>query len=174
VDAVVEDTDPEDWHAREVFAHFGLAMYTAQVLEHGIINLASWTSIQDRTIRTLTESEADSVKLFRQTMGALKTTLMVRRADIRHLDDLLVRSVQLRNFLAHEYFRQRAAAFMTEDGKDQMIEELGRAVAFFQEIDSKLDSLTAQILSATGVDKHMPEAMEAARQQGFRDPLPGL
>ena len=171
---MVEDTDPEDWHAREVFAHFGLAMYTAQLLEHGIINLASWTSIHDRTIRTLTDSEADSIKLFRQTMGALKKTLMVRRADISHLDDLLVRAVRLRNFLAHEYFRQRAAAFMTEDGKDQMIEGLRRAVAFFQEIDSKLDSLTAQILSATGVDKHMPEAMEAARQQGFGDPLPGL
>ena len=55
----------------------------------------------------LTESEADSVKLFRQTMGALKTTLMVRRADIRHVDDLLARAVRLRNFLAHEYFRQR-------------------------------------------------------------------
>ena len=125
---MVEDTDPEDWHAREVFAHFGLAMYTAQVLEHGIINLASWTSIHDRTIRTLVDSEADSVKLFRQTMGALKKTLMVRQADISHLDDLLVRTVRLRNFLAHDYFRQRAAAFMTEDGKDQMIEELRRVM----------------------------------------------
>ena len=55
-----------------------------------------------------------------------------------------------------------------------MLEELRRAVAFFEEVDSKLDALTAQLISAIGVDKHMPEAMEAARQARFGEPLPGL
>ena len=28
----------EDEHIREVYAHFGLAVYQAQVLEHGLVN----------------------------------------------------------------------------------------------------------------------------------------
>lgn len=171
---VVEEIEPESWRAREVFANFGLAMYTAQVLEHGMINVAHWTSIHDRTITTMADFDDDNVKLFRQTMGQLKRILRDRRSDIDHLEDLLVRAVRLRNFLAHEYFRQRAAAFLTEEGKVQMIKELQSAVSFFEEIDTKLEPLTAQMLSAIGVDKHMPEAMESARQAGFGDPLPGL
>jgi hypothetical protein len=171
---VVEEIEPEGWHAREVFANFGLAMYTAQVLEHGMINVAHWTSIDNRTISTMADFDEDNMKLFRQTMGQLKRILMDRRSDIDHLEDLLVRAVQLRNFLAHEYFRQRAAAFLTDEGKVQMIEELRSAVSFFEEIDAKLEPLTAQMLSSISVDKHMPEALESARQAGFGEPLPGL
>jgi hypothetical protein len=36
--------------------------------------------------------------------------------------------VSLRNFLAHRYFRERASAFMSAEGRDQMIAELDRAV----------------------------------------------
>jgi hypothetical protein len=31
-----------------------------------------------------------------------------------------------------------------------------------------------QIIEATGVDKHMPEALERAQKAGFGDPLPSL
>ena len=63
---------------------------------------------------------------------------------------------------------------MTEDGRNQMIEELRKAVAFFEHVDAKLEPLTMQIIEATGVDKHMAEALESARQAGFGDPLPSI
>jgi hypothetical protein len=69
-------------------------------------------------------------------------------------------------------FRQRAAAFMTENGKHKMIAELKEAVSLFQDIDARLSPLTMEIIEAAGVDKHMPEALENARQAGFGDPLP--
>jgi hypothetical protein len=158
----------------EVYAHFGLALYMAQVLEHGIVNLATWTRIHDKSITTFEESEADSAMLFRQTMGSLKMTLLVRRSDIAHLQDLLDRAVELRNFLAHRYFRQRSAALATEDGRNHMIEELSAAHDFFKQVDDELEPLTMQILSALGVDMHMPEVMAEFRQAGFGDPLPGI
>lgn len=34
-----ENISPDSWHTREVYATFGLAMYFAQVLEHGIVSL---------------------------------------------------------------------------------------------------------------------------------------
>lgn len=174
VTMVLEDIEPEGWLAREVFASFGLAMYTAQVLEHEIVNLVIWSGLRDGRYQVHGETEAENAVLFRQTMGSIKKALLSRRPDIEHLDELLVRAVRLRNFLAHEYFRQRAATFMTEDGKDKMIAELKEAVALFQDADARLSPLTMEIIKAAGVDKHMPEALKNARQVGFGDPLPGL
>ena len=171
---MLEDIDPESWLTREVYAHYGLALYMAQVLEHGIVNLATWTGVREGTIRSFEESEADSADLFKLTMGKVKQVLVSRQPDVADLDELLMCAVRLRNFLAHRYFRERSAAFMTEDGRNQMIEELKKAAAYFREVDDKLKPFTSQIIEAMGIAKCMDEAMEEARQAGFGDPLPGI
>jgi hypothetical protein len=171
---VLEDIEPEDWLIREVFAHFGAAIYHSQVLEHGIVNLVVWSGLRDGSYRAFEETETANAELFRQTMGSVMKILLSRRPDVGHLDDLLIRAVRLRNFLAHKYFRQRAAAFMTEAGQNQMIGELEKTTAFFKEVDAKLSLLTRQIIEVMGINKHMPAAMEEARQAGFGEPLPGL
>ena len=171
---MLEDIEPGAWLSREVFARFGLAIYASQVLEHGIVNLVVWSGLRDGRYRAYEETEAANTELFKLTMGKVKQALVSRRPDVAHLDELLIRAVRLRNFLAHEYFRQRAAAALTEAGKNQMIEELKKAAAFFEDVDARLEPLTMQIIEATGIDKHMPEALEDARQAGFGDPLPGL
>jgi hypothetical protein len=79
----------------------------------------------------------------------------------------------LRNFLAHAYFRERAAALMTGDGRSARITELNRAVDFFHDVDAALDPLTTEILETLGVSNHLPEAMDRARQADFGAPLPG-
>ena len=171
---MVEDIEPGAWLSREVYARFGLAMYASQVLEHGIVNLVVWSGLRDGRYRVYGETETANAELFRQTLGSVKKILLSLRPDIGHLDELLLGAVRLRNFLAHEYFRQRAAASLTEAGKNQIIEELKKATAFFEDVDAKLEPLTMQIIEAVGVDKHMPEALEDARQAGFGDPLPSL
>ncbi len=171
---VLEDIEPEDWLAREVFAHFGVAIYHSQVLEHGIVNLVVWSGVRDGSHRAFEETETANAELFRQTMGSVKKILLSRRPDIEYLDGLLIRAVRLRNFLAHKYFRQRAAAFMTAAGQNQMIEELEKAIAFFKEVDAKLSPLTRQIIEVMGITEHMAAAAEEARQARFGDLLPGL
>ncbi len=171
---VLEDIEPEDWLAREVFAHFGVAIYHSQVLEHGIVNLVVWSGVRDGSYRAFEETETANAELFRQTMGSVKKILLSRRPDIEYLDGLLIRAVRLRNFLAHKYFRQRAAAFMTAAGQNQMIEELEKAIAFFKEVDAKLSPLTRQIIEVMGITEHMAAAAEEARQARFGDLLPGL
>jgi hypothetical protein len=169
-----EDISPGDWLTREVFARFGLAVYESQVLENGIVNLVVWSGLRDRRYRTYEETVTDNAELFRQTLGSVRRILVSRRPDIGHLDDLLIKAVRLRNFLAHQYFRQRAAAFMTEVGQKQMIKELDEATAFFREVDDRIKPLVMEIIEALGVSKHMPGALEDVMQEGFGDPLPGL
>ena len=55
-----------------------------------------------------------------------------------------------------------------------MVSELKQARDFFEQVDHELAPLTRQIIEARGVGKHMPEAMERARDAGFGAPLPGL
>lgn len=85
-----------------------------------------------------------------------------------------IRAVKLRNFLAHHYFRQRSASFVTDDGRNRMVEELQAAREFFKLVDDELEPLTRQILTALGINTHLPEMMEELRLSGFGEPLPGL
>jgi len=65
----VEETDPESWLTREVYANFGLALYMAQVLEHGLVSVAVLTGIRDRLYSTSGEVDTDLVALFLRTIG---------------------------------------------------------------------------------------------------------
>jgi hypothetical protein len=123
-------------------------------LREVIINLLLWTGVRDQKLRTWDEAEAAETELIQQTMGQLKRALMRLRSDIDDAADLLIRAVRLRNFLAHEYFRQRAAAFVAEDSRDRMIEELKEAATFFQEVDGKLSPLTREIIETKGLGKY--------------------
>jgi hypothetical protein len=171
---VIEDIDPEDWQCRQVYAKFGLAMFQGQALEHEIVNLILWTGVSAGTIGSRQDFDTANAELFRKTMGAIKTVLMSRRIDLGHLEEKLIQAVSLRNFLAHRYFRERAAAFMNREGRDQMIAELERAVEFFEQVDARLTPFTLKIIESFGLLGEMPEVMkESEATMGFGEPLPG-
>jgi hypothetical protein len=172
---VAEDIDPESWHTRQVFAKFGLAVYQGQVLEHEIVNLIVWSGVGDGTYSSYKETQSANVEMFLKTMGSLKKVLMSRRVDLGHLESDLIKAVSLRNFLAHNYFRERAAAFMTHEGREQMIDELEQAIAFLEKVDGNLTAFTRKIIGSFGVLERMPETMREVRERmGFGEPLPGL
>ncbi|MFI6504395.1 hypothetical protein [Nonomuraea typhae] len=170
-----EGMSQEDWHVREVYAYFGLAMYHAQVLEHGIVNLVVWTGVGDGTYRTYAETEAANKELFSRSMDRIRTVLLKRRTDLTHLEGDLLKALRLRNFLAHDYFRERSAAALESLGRDHMLTELRLAVELFREVDAKLVPLTRAILMAKGIGAaEMAEALDACRAADFGAPLPGL
>ena len=68
-------TDTTDEHFKTVYAHFGLAMYLAQVLEHGLVNALVYVDLLPSRagkplLRKQWESEYDSF-----TAGHFQTTL---------------------------------------------------------------------------------------------------
>ena len=144
------------------------------MLEHGIVNLLIWSGITDSTYTSYEQTETASVDLFSRTMGTLKKLLIDRRIDITDLDDDLIRAVRLRNFLAHNYFRERTNAFRTSEGRERMLIELDQAVSFFRDVDARLDPLAMKLVESLGIIDKMPKAMKAAAQIGFGRSLPGL
>jgi hypothetical protein len=170
-----EEIDPESWLTREVYAYFGLAMYTAQVLEHGMANLIAWTDLSSKGYAEPGEIDNVYEKLFRETFGVLRSRLAERRQDIDYLEGKLKGALALRNFLTHHYFRERASAAMHEDGKRRMIAELKKAQELFGELDAELETFTRQAVERLGLLSMLHEIIEAGPPDDeFGRTLPGI
>lgn len=72
--------DPEDDHVREVYAHAGLALYMAQVLEHGLANVIVFARAGSPEFHSVQDYEDALDDLLRKTMGQ-----QLRRA-LDHID----------------------------------------------------------------------------------------
>lgn len=94
---IPEELDPESDQIREVYAKYGVAMYYAQVLEHGLANLIVGASL-GTSIKTQEAWESLYDELFGMTMGnQIKRVLKeARLADTQMFR--LRRALTTRNF----------------------------------------------------------------------------
>lgn len=150
---------------KTVCAHFGLAIYLAQVLEHGLANALMCTELLPRRAgkpvpRKQWEEEFNAFmeQQFKHTLGRLIQRLESITSVPDDLEDLLTEALAKRNFLAHHYFRERAEAFMSHSGREQMIAELQEAQKLFERADDRLDKVTTPLLERYGLtdDKLKP------------------
>lgn len=135
----------KDEHVKTVYAHFGLAQYLAQVLEHGLANTLVYAELLPRRAgepvpRKQWEEEFDGFmnQQFEKTLGRLIRGLRAITSVPTDLEDLLNNALKTRNFLAHHFFRERAESFMSRKGREEMIEELDQAQTLFSLADEKL------------------------------------
>ena len=151
----MDPTDPESAHIKEVYAHFGLAMFHSQCLERQIAILLATT--HGPGLLNVTRNQFDSLleSLFHKTLGSLIS-------DIRSVMDLsdgmatkLSDALRKRNWLTHGYFWERATAFTTTAGRASMIEELLTIGDSFHRIDQRLTRMTYEWAEANGVTREM-------------------
>lgn len=153
-----EDLPAEAAQRRETFARFGLAMYQAQCVERQIGILLATTFNPDFLRTSPGERDRFFEREFAMTLGRLVTSLR-RCIDVPHgLDQRLRRAVELRNWLAHEYFWQRPGSILTWDGRERMIAELQEAADFLDAIDEELTSIADNWLHRVGVPRDVIEA----------------
>ncbi len=140
------NTDPADEHVKTVYAHYGLAFYLAQSLEHGLANAFVYVDLfarKARTVRTSEEwtAEFDSLmgRNFEQTLGRLIRDLREATAVPPELQAKLSQALTRRNWLSHHFFRERAEEFVSARGRDSMIRELEEAQVLFQAAEDLLD-----------------------------------
>lgn len=133
----------EDYLTKEVYARYGLAMYFAQCIEHGIVNTLCYFDLLPHAKPTDTVFEFDLFmdKHFATTMGKMIRSLEATTKVSTDLSALLNQTKNNRNFLAHNYFRERALEFKTKEGCLKMIEELKLIESQFNETDKALDKL---------------------------------
>lgn len=143
---------------RDTYAHFGLAMYMAQVLEHGLVNAMVIARLASG--ERLSPADVDSFmdQKFELTLGRLIRDLRVHIPVQDSLAQLLADALKKRNWLAHAYFRERSLDFMTEAGRTAMIAELEAAKDGFKTADQSLDETVRPLRDRIGFSDERIEA----------------
>jgi hypothetical protein len=169
-----EDLEPD---VKTTFAHFGLAYYQASVLEHELVNVLA--------VNRLVRARKDAEQLlsdpwndkFKETMGKLiKQLANLTQADPSLAADL-VEALRLRNDLAHNFWRERAEDFCSDEGRAKMITYLIEARNHFQDVDQRLTetigtpTLQQSGLTAENVESWYQEQLRRVESGEFKVPL---
>ena len=157
---------PEDEQVREVYARFGLAIYAAQCLEHGLVDALMYLDLIPSVKVKMEQKEWERAvddftsQHFEHTLGRLIRDISRFTQVPTSLSDLLSRALTMRNWLAHDYFRERAENFMFNEGRVSMIVELQDAVDLLRGADAQLSSLLEPLLIKYGVTEALITKVE--------------
>ena len=105
--------------------------------------------------------DADRVfrELFSKTFGQnLKGIRALHGVDWPLAEDL-AEALNLRNELAHHFWRRNILKMGTSEGRASLIEQLEGNIKLFHEIDRSLNALTLEIFSRVGVEQETIDAL---------------
>ena len=163
--------------AKEVFAHFGLAIHFANVLEHGVVNAVFVASLLPR-VREFKDNEewgraiaSHFEQMFSMTYGNMIQELRKTRAYSKSLIELLYKTKQTRDHLVHHFQRETADQMLTPDGRKQMIVRYQTMVDEFAGADDALEGEIAPIRRAHGAtDDWLNKKFEEGMNELLRGP----
>ena len=149
---------------KEIYARFGLAIYQAQCLEHALVNaLVMIDLIPNERHKVKTRDQWEEVvdsfmdSKFELTLGRLIRSLSSVTAVPEHLSKDLSSALKLRNYLAHNYFRERAEAFMSATGRRRMFDELIEAYDQLSKADDELSAVVKPAAVRAGLTPDIQE-----------------
>jgi cytidylate kinase len=187
---MVDELDEESAEIRDLYAEAGVALYLAQVLEHGIVNilvLADMLSLKEKArterVKPTKEKIAEYVAMaedaeerhYKRTMGNLLEKLYELKIEFPDgLEALLNQGLEARNRIAHRFFRERALEIANHEGRLVAIAELKEMQDVFNKADAPLDKIFRQIAIKLGLPiEHFAEYermyTEAARAGGITE-----
>jgi hypothetical protein len=158
---MITDTSSKDEEVKEVYAHFGLAIYSAQCLEHGLVNAFIYLDLIPSKM-PISHSKAweDSVdsftsKHFEHTLGRMIKDLKKVTDVPLDLSDKLSKALIMRNWLVHDYFREHAKEFLFSSCRKNMIKELKDVTHLINEADKQLSITLDPILKKYGITEEL-------------------
>lgn len=156
-----------DDHIKEVFAHYGAAMFQCQALERRLALMLAM--IESPGPERSTREELDTLLngLFGKTFGKLVTRFC--KADLipQEYEARLSDALTLRNRLAHNFFWENIVGFMTAPGRDNMILELNGHAESLRQLEQELAGFSKQWHERHGVtDEAIAEAERKLLSRG--------
>lgn len=165
----MEILDPDARQRREVFARYGLAMYHAQCVEKSLAILLS--AVFNERFLSSTPKVRDELfdQALGKTLGVLFRELERKVTVPPRLRDVLQRVLSQRNWMAHDYFYERAGEILTREGRKKMIEELTKLSDEFSKLDDHLTSTYQKWAKKVGigqeiVDEQMRRLIQRAEE----------
>ena len=143
---------------KEVFAHFGRAMYQCQCLEISIVTAYLLLDLVPKKRAHIASQEewqalvsSSVAHQFEQTLGKMIRSLMATGYLTASLKEKLTAALAERNQLAHGYFRDRQDEFTTSDGCRQMMAELSVSTMRICEAGESLERMLEPVKDLFGL-----------------------
>jgi hypothetical protein len=138
---------------KHVYASYGLAVYLAQCLESGLINLSVVEGRVCGEIHFRHEADALDEWISRKTLGAMlirmKSAVEIDQPGVEALD----RALRARNALIHGFFYRHALQFMNKVGQRKMLEELSQTAGTFKLATVLVDTVTGVLFKVLGISQ---------------------
>lgn len=154
----ISDLPDDDSREKEVYARYGLAMFHAHAFEQGLITLIT-ASVTAEEARTGTRGGAEAFNklmddLYRRTAGQLLSRLRENPGLTTPLETLLKDALDVRNRLAHGWFREMGSGFGSAEGMQGMVDDLDGAMETFQAASAQTYGLAGRVFLSLGVGEH--------------------
>jgi len=115
----------DDEKVKDVYAHFGAAIYYAQVLEQQAINMIACSIQVNNKMNSIEEINSlwnrydFGIKTLGSLINEIKTLYNISENDAETFKKVL----KLRNYLTHDYFRFNTELFYNDSGMKRMIKD---------------------------------------------------
>jgi hypothetical protein len=153
---------PEE-EIKDVYAHFGLSYYMAEVMHRGLCNLYVLLQSPDAGNTRLRVEEQMSYT-FSTTLGELAPKVeAVFPEDIR---PIIREAVERRNFLAHHFWYERVHLMVSSEGCSRMVEELEKDRVLFETVDRHTDLVTEEQHARVGITTELIDSALAETLAG--------
>ncbi|WP_036313180.1 hypothetical protein [Microbacterium oleivorans] len=165
-----DDLDDHNYQVREVYAQYRLSSYLGQVMEKGVVNLLTLQANVQSPYPTTQSFDVLFEKFAGYTLGRLIVT--VERTFPAEVDTIaaLRRALPIRNSLAHDFFWDRAAQFMSFSGREAMLAEIVSMHEPFQSAEALVSALVRRVAEAGGIaseqfEAHLAEPLDDLKQR---------
>ncbi|RUT29807.1 hypothetical protein EJP77_13370 [Paenibacillus zeisoli] len=138
--------------AKELFSYFGLAVYYSQALEQQLANLIMLMKVADGKV----PSEEDFTVLFQlklsSSLGQLVREIQHNFSFSEEETEQLTRLWKQRNYIVHDYFKERIHETFSQVGRAAMIKELKAFKDEAQALELKLQRYSRHLYDQVKVE----------------------
>lgn len=125
-----------------LMAHFGRAIYYAQLIEQQCVNMLAINELANSEINSDEQYQAlwDKYDLSKKTLGGMSLEIQKAFSVTDEIKTEIKEVVDYRNFLTHNYFRFNDVLMFSESGKIKMIKDFYNFTIKAKKLDKVLES----------------------------------
>lgn len=167
---------PDGDQAKEVYAFFGLAASTAQVVEAALLNLLVGLELAGQPAISREQFGQAFDQADRKTLGQLLRKIDSHITLGSDVESVLGEALDARNYLCHRFFGDHAEDFLSAAGRREMIAELRELTEKIHRAD-RFDEVIVALFERMGVsvgmvEKNIAESTKRAKWSDYADDEP--
>jgi len=151
---------------KDVYAYAGLALYWCQCFEQTLANILILQARITKQCVTLEQLDQYEEHVEAQTLGRLLKEVRQQVTFDEQAETLLPEALKQRNFLAHHFFKERAAVWYAKNGPERLGAELESIQTLMREADSHATAISSRLCEHLGLtDDILSAALQKLRNE---------